>query len=45
MTQGWRQWLSAWDNYNAAADDTESSTVSAYSCSARMSGPRKDDRP
>jgi ketosteroid isomerase-like protein len=21
MTQGWRQWLSAWDNYNAEADE------------------------
>ena len=21
MRQGWRQWLSAWDNYNAEADE------------------------
>ena len=38
MEQGWRQWLSAWDGYNAEADDyleLDSERVLAF---GRMSG-------
>jgi ketosteroid isomerase-like protein len=38
MAQGWRQWLSAWDDYNAEADEYSELDDERVLVSGRMSG-------